>query len=327
MAVPRVFVSSTYYDLKQYRSNIETFIKSLGYDPIMHERSKVAYTQTKELEIDCYRELENCDIVVCIIGNHFGTKSSVSDLSITMEELKTAIKNKKKIYIFISRDVFLENRTYEANGKNANFKSAYVDNIKIHEFISELKETVRTHVMEPFDTTDEIIQVLREQFAGLFQDLLSREASMTDAKTAYDLQESVNDINNVVQSFIEEKDAFFKKFDSTYFVNNMTLTVIKQHLGLKNSVIFANDIDSLEEILFLSGFCRESDIEEGELFKYSKTISTENETIIQTLTLCKGLFDEENNLLPLHKRATVEENLRFEETSFPNDLMSDELPF
>ena len=46
MAVPRVFVSSTYYDLKQYRSNIETFIKSLGYDPIMHERSKVAYSNT-----------------------------------------------------------------------------------------------------------------------------------------------------------------------------------------------------------------------------------------------------------------------------------------
>ena len=98
MAAPRVFISSTYYDLKHVRNDIGDFIRSLGYTPVMHDRGGVAYTQTDTIENSCYSELTTCDIVICIIGNHFGTQASTGDFSITMEELRTAIKNKKKIY-------------------------------------------------------------------------------------------------------------------------------------------------------------------------------------------------------------------------------------
>lgn len=198
MAVPRVFISSTYNDLKQARNNIGDFVKSLGYEPVMNERSGVAYTQTEPLEIDCYHELASCDIVVCIIGNHFGSKSSVNDFSITMNEINTAIKNKKKVYIFIANDVFIENRTYEQNKDTGTFKSAYTDDIKIHEYISELKNNNKIHVIESFETTEQIIRTLKLQFAGLFQNLLAREASMTEAKTAYDLQETADEIKNLI---------------------------------------------------------------------------------------------------------------------------------
>ena len=115
MAAPRVFISSTYYDLKHVRNDIGDFIRSLGYTPVMHDRGGVAYTQTDTIENSCYSELTTCDIVICIIGNHFGTQASTGDFSITMEELRTAIKNKKKIYIFIAKDVYIENRTYMQN--------------------------------------------------------------------------------------------------------------------------------------------------------------------------------------------------------------------
>ena len=108
MAAPRVFISSTYYDLKHVRNDIGDFIRSLGYTPVMHDRGGVAYTQTDTIENSCYSELTTCDIVICIIGNHFGTQASTGDFSITMEELRTAIKNKKKIYIFIAKDVYIK---------------------------------------------------------------------------------------------------------------------------------------------------------------------------------------------------------------------------
>ena len=190
MALPRVFVSSTYYDLKQYRSIIGDFIRSLGYEPIMHERSGVTYTQNTPLEFDCYHEIESCDIVVCIIGNHFGTKSSENDISITMNELTKALKTKAKIYVFIANDVYIENRTYRMNKGSENFKSAYTDNIKIHEFITEIIDRENSIVIQPFSSTDEIINNLKLQWAGLFQNLLSREASQTETKTVYDLEES-----------------------------------------------------------------------------------------------------------------------------------------
>lgn len=34
MAAPRIFVSSTYYDLRQTRDNIKGFIEGLGYEAV-----------------------------------------------------------------------------------------------------------------------------------------------------------------------------------------------------------------------------------------------------------------------------------------------------
>jgi len=38
MSKPRIFVSSTYYDLKHVRSSLEAFIERLGYEPILSEK-------------------------------------------------------------------------------------------------------------------------------------------------------------------------------------------------------------------------------------------------------------------------------------------------
>ena len=43
MARPRVFISSTFYDLKQVRSDLERFVKDMGYDPVRHERGHIPY--------------------------------------------------------------------------------------------------------------------------------------------------------------------------------------------------------------------------------------------------------------------------------------------
>lgn len=325
MAVPRVFISSTYYDLKQARNNIGDFVKSLGYEPIMHERSGVAYTQTEPLEIDCYHELASCDIVVCIIGNHFGSKSSVNDFSITMNEINTAIKNKKKVYIFIANDVFIENRTYEQNKDTGSFKSAYTDDIKIHEYISELKNNNKIHVIESFETTEQIIRTLKLQFAGLFQNLLAREASMTEAKTAYDLQETADEIKNIVEQFTEEKEAFFAHFDSTIIANNLTLTRLKKYLGIEKAAFYATDYDALSEILKMAGYNEELGEESNEIYKYTKTEYHSQSKTIKTIILKDGLFDEDLNLLKLRKKADVDANLIY--TEVEEETSDDELPF
>ena len=115
-----------------------------------------------------------------------------------MNEIQNAIKNKKKVYIFIANDVYTEHRTYLLNKDTGTFKSAYTDDIRIHEFIAELNQTVKNHMIVSFETTDQIIDTLKAQFAGLLQNLLQREASMTDAKTAYDLQESADRMKDII---------------------------------------------------------------------------------------------------------------------------------
>lgn len=321
MAVPRVFISSTYYDLKQVRNNIGDFIKGLGYEPIMHEKSGVTYTQSTPLENDCYNELSTCDIVVCILGNHFGSKSSENDLSITMNELETAIKHKKKVYVFISNDVYIENRTYEINKDNGTFKSAYTDDIKIHEFICSLNAKANTYlVVTPFENTEQIVQTLRSQFAGLFQNLLSREATLTEAKTAYDLQQIADNIKYLINNFDNEQNDFFKKFNSTIFASNVILNRIKTYLGMKESSFFANNLTALDEFMGVLNFISE---EVDDPFEDIRKYVQHNQSDIKTLTLKNDLFDDNGQIKDVRKKDILDKSVLWEVTEIDND----DLPF
>lgn len=324
MAVPRVFISSTYYDLKEVRNTIGNFVLNLGYEPIMHERSSVAYTHNKPLEEDCYHELSGCDIAVCVIGSKFGSQSSSNDLSITMNEINNAISLKKKVYIFIARDMFIENRTYEQNRSSGSFKSAYTEDLRVHEFISDLRNNLKVHVVSSFDTTDDIVATLKLQFAGLFQNLLAKDANVTESKTAYDLQKTTEEIRDEIKKFSEEKEAFFSKFDCTLLGNNLTLTTLKKYLGFDKAAFFASDIDSLDEIMRFAGYSQELAVESGELYIYTKEEYHTPYKKIKKIVLKDGLFDEDLNLLPIRKKSEVDENLIYSETE---EINEDDLPF
>ena len=78
MARPRIFISSTFYDLRQVRSDIERFIRELGYEPVRHETGAVPYSKDAPLESGAYREIELSDVIVFLTGGNFGTESQVS---------------------------------------------------------------------------------------------------------------------------------------------------------------------------------------------------------------------------------------------------------
>lgn len=326
MAIPRVFISSTYYDLKEVRNNIGNFVMNMGYEPVMHERSSVAYAQDKPLEEDCYHELAGCDIVVCVIGNKFGSQSTSNDLSVTMNEIRSAINHKKKVYIFIARDMYVENRTYEQNKNSGSFKSAYTDDLRVHEFILDLRNNVKVHVISQFDTTDEIVSTLKTQFAGLFQNLLAREASLADTRTAYDLQQSSNSIKAVIEELRLEKEDFFTKFEGTVFSNNGVIHTLRKILGIKNISFFVKNEIGLSELLTLFGF-ESVDVDDPfeERCKYLRTRGTTQETI----TFMQGLFDDKDDLKDIRNLKTVEEMIHYETHQIQLFMIEDDaqLPF
>ena len=324
MAAPRVFISSTYYDLKHVRNDIGDFIKTLGYTPVMHDKVGVAYTQPDTILNSCYSELTTCDIVICIIGNHFGSQSSASDFSITMEELRTAIKNKKKIYIFIAKDVYIENRTYMQNQESGAFKPAYADDIKIHQFIEELRLTVKNNPIGSFETSADIIGSLKSQFAGLFQNLLIRDASLTEAKTAYDLQETTESFKELLSSFHQETEKMFEFLDGTYFTTNNTIHYIRSLLGMKKSQFIVLNQSGLEEFLQAAGFSEDIAEPDDNYWKYTRV----HHNIQETLTLDLDLFDTEQDWklkrLPLSR---VKELIQWDREDISSAQSDEELPF
>src|SRR5436853_3401046 len=76
MAKPRIFVSSTYYDLKYIRASLELFVESLGFDAVLSEKGDIAYTSDRPLDESCYREVDNADVFILIIGGRYGSEIS-----------------------------------------------------------------------------------------------------------------------------------------------------------------------------------------------------------------------------------------------------------
>lgn len=297
MAAPRVFVSSTYYDLHHVRHDLKLFLDGLGYTPVMHDKGGIAYAQGEEtLEQSCYSELATCDIVVCIVGGKFGTKSSEGDFSITMKELTEAVRQNKTIYVFIQNDVYVENRTYAMNKDTGKFKPAMVDNIKVHEFIFELKENIKNHPIKEFSTISDITTYLQQQFAGMFQKLLSQQAAQTESKTFHDIKEATDLIKSLTKDFIDEKEAFFNKFEGSIFAANRTIHHICNKIGIKKFALFCKNLDSLEEFLFFIGLEKEPFSPPD---KYEYTYSIEGKE--HFLTIDRSVFDEYGNVKDIRK--------------------------
>lgn len=323
MANPKVFISSTYYDLQHIRNDIQVFINGLGYEPVMHDKGNIPYAQTETLEDSCYNEVSACDILICIIGNKFGTQASGGNYSITMNELKRAISQRKKVYIYIVNEVFAENATYIKNKNKGNsFDPAHVDDIRIHEFIEELKQTVKNHPIIPFHNVSDIIENLRLQFAGLFQRLLSQEASITESKTFSDLQETANDIKALIADLCSEKDSFFSKFHGTIYAPNPLITHIQQLLGGKKYNIIVSSKNELCAYLNDLGFSiSETGFPENDTINAVRDINNYR----QTLSISLDLFSSDGLILEIRDRKILEKAITYSNTFIGND--DNDLPF
>ena len=318
MANLRVFVSSTYYDLHHVRNDLYTFIKGMGYEPVMHDKGGIPYTQEKTLEESCYTELQTCDIVICIIGNKYGTESMLGNYSITMEELKTAIKARKKVYTYIVKDVYIENQTYEKNKDSGLFKPAFADDIRIHEFISELKATIKNSPIQSFEAVADIITNLKSQFSGLFQHLLAQEASATESKTVYDLQATSDEIKNLIKDISRQNDEFVRKFESSVYATIPALTRIRQFLGMSDSTFYAPNRRGGVEFLIAVGFNERVDVNP---FTMETIMERETASHKETITLKEELFDSEGRI------KAIKNNELDQALIFLREELDDGLPF
>lgn len=164
MASPKVFISSTFYDLKQIRTDISEFIENnLGYQFIRSEHSSFPVNPSHDTIENCKEQVKNCDIMVLIIGGRYGDIPEKEIKSVTNLEYLTAKSIHVPIFIFILNNVLTLYHVWENNPSN-DF-SKFVDSNKLFDFIKSIKKESKW--IFPFDTAQEIISILRVQFANL----------------------------------------------------------------------------------------------------------------------------------------------------------------
>jgi len=220
MAKPRIFISSTFYDLRQVRTDLDTFIENLGYDPVRNEEGDIPYGKDEALEEYCYKEIKAVDILVSIVGGRFGSESKRNNSSISQLELKTALKENKQVYIFIEKNVLSEYETYLINKDNTAMKYRYVDDTRIYQFIEEIKNLNANNNIKGFESASDISKYLKEQFAGLFQRFLEEQTRIKEVSLIRNLEKTAQTLNKLVNFLSDENKGQTEEINKILMINH-----------------------------------------------------------------------------------------------------------
>ncbi|WP_420450583.1 DUF4062 domain-containing protein [Ilumatobacter sp.] len=211
MAAPRVFVSSTAYDLGHARGQLRSAILSLSYEPVLSEYADILYDPRDNAQSSCLKELASCDAMVLIVGSRFGSVANPSALaqidddllerfegggaidaiggsqvSITQIELLKAVQDGLPVFSFVEERVLHDHATYIANrdksfADDIDFASISQPEFAryIFTFLDFLNARVVNNAIFPFSRIEEIEATLKRQWASLFKRLLaeSRQSS------------------------------------------------------------------------------------------------------------------------------------------------------
>jgi hypothetical protein len=215
MAKPRVFISSTFYDLRHVRSSLEFFVDSLGFEPILSEKGDIAYSPDAPLDESCYREVQNSDMYVLIVGGRYGSEASESRStltkeffdryeSITKKEYQSATSKDTPVYVLIDKSVYAEYQTFRRNRDNTSVKYAHVDSVNIFYFIEDILAQPRNDPVHMFDSYSEIEAWLKEQWARLFRELIQRMSSQQQLASLTAQVSQLAEINTTLKRYLEE---------------------------------------------------------------------------------------------------------------------------
>lgn len=216
MAVPRVFISSTCYDLQEIRFQLRRFIQEIGYEPVMSEFGDIFYDLGDHVQDACKEEINRSNIFVLVIGNNYGStyhkhssKKGIPD-SITLQEFRKALEVGIPKYIFINRFVQHDFENYKrllSRHIAKYFSENVVEDDQIEQTRNKIKKQYDknypfpqgayqyvfyfldiiysldiNNARYPFESFEDIREILRKQWAGFVYDALTKESTVSIEK-------------------------------------------------------------------------------------------------------------------------------------------------
>lgn len=243
MASPRIFVSSTCYDLYDLRNNIYNFIKDYDYEPIMSEFGDIFYDYNLHVQDACVNEISKCQMFVLIIGNNYGSfyhKTKENDKnpkSVTMTEFQKALKDNIPKHIFINRMVkydydnyrrFLE-KEYTKYFSDNNVENDDIESIKfkirdefdsnyhfahesykhIFKFIDATSSLVVNNAILTYETTTDIQSQLKKQWSNFMYESLikakEKKSIINEENTMLSIKSKLEKIDKTIESIVSSE--------------------------------------------------------------------------------------------------------------------------
>lgn len=233
MASLKVLVSSTCYDFWFVRERLRGFIESMGHEAVLSDEGDVFYNPDRHTHTSCVDEVENCDLIVLLIGGRAGgeavdeamTRVDLEELeresnakdfltrnkhvTITQLEVLRAIRLGIPVYTFIDQKVMHEHHVYTANRRDPAKEEADgidIDKVvfpsiekqewakHIFNFIDYLRLRRRGNAIEQFRGVDDIEKYLLKQWSGYFHHLLREQRRLFERKARLGKLKLIDDI-------------------------------------------------------------------------------------------------------------------------------------
>ncbi|CAK2822212.1 DUF4062 domain-containing protein [Vibrio crassostreae] len=307
MAIPKVFVSSTCYDLQEERAQLERFITSYGFQPVLSEYSGVFYNPDIHTHEACIKEVEHCDIFVLLIAGRFGGKLKDGEgESITQAEYNRARELKLPIFSFAKASINDAQHCYKKNlsdnGEEFANRITYPaipkpsDAIPIFKFMDSVHRSDKNNGIETYQSFNDIENHLKKQLAGMFFSFLQK-------RKEEDKVEAMASILNKLAGSSSKLEALVGSLHDKEVGEDKTKEVLSESLALQHSIKFhATILDVLGHKIDVIDNTGTKEFNRVEL-SLTPTQLTESASISANGDLYKYLADN-----PLFSRASLDDD-------------------
>jgi len=218
VAIPTIFISSTFYDLKYVRESLKRFVDQMGYNPVLSEDGTIFFDPATTAADSCLKEISNVDLFVLIIGGRYGSLLSKQEHSVTNGEFRAAVARNVPVFALIEQGTYNDYQLYKANRNQPEVLSKIsfpnADDVRIFRFIEEVQARSVNNALVGFAAASEIERYLRLQWAGLMHGFLTRAAQANQVTDTLTVLTSMNERVELIASQILR--AVGKPIDRTY---------------------------------------------------------------------------------------------------------------
>lgn len=167
-----IFISSTDYNLKDFRAELARYLQEIGYRPILSSAEGFPDSSPKlEPWESCIQVLDKCFVVILIVDGVYGTAlnwpnlkevTGGSKVSPTHGEYIFTHKNNKRMLVFVRKEIMVYYQSYRQTLKNCDNNESEAKNIitktlpkyvdyETLKFIHEIKTTKPIPWIKEFD--------------------------------------------------------------------------------------------------------------------------------------------------------------------------------
>jgi hypothetical protein len=272
MAIPRLFVSSTCYDLQEIRFQLRNFIRDFGYDAVMSEFDDIFYSYEAHVQDSCINEINKCHLFILVVGNNYGSfyhqdkQENITPDSVTLREFRRALDVRIYKHIFINKYVEYDYKNYKraldkftlkyfqennvSNEETENVRSSLkkqfdeqyhfpYDSYKyVFYFLDIIHELKEGNAINTFENFADIKETLRKQWAGFMFESLTKKDKISTA-FIQPLETKIDRIEKSITKLFENKTS--ENGDKvTFDISNLT-----RETNIENLVKLQEQIQNL----------------------------------------------------------------------------------